>query len=742
MREIRVIASHELKRYFDHPTAYVLWVAFAALSLFLTFRSLYASGLASLRPLFDWLPLLFTVFVPAATMRSLAEERREGTLLWLLARPVTEADVVLGKFLGYWGFVLIVLAATVPTAIGVFAFSQADPGIIVAEYVGTALLGGLFVAIGLFASSITRNQVTAFIVAAAICLAIVLIGLPIVQAGLLPSVTRTLARLSVVAHFGNVARGVLDARDILYFVSGTAFFLALSVAAISKVRLSPRGADARRLRLGVAVTAVLVIMINLLGDRVHGRLDLTRDNLYTLADGSRALLGGLDDIVRVTLYASRDLPPEVETQLRDVRDLLSDMRDASNAKLIVTELDPDRDEAAKSDAMSLGIRPIEFNVTRASELRVQRAYYGMGVAYGADRRAMPVIERTDDLELRLTSAIASMTRRRKPTVGFATGFGLRTARDLDGFAQSVGDRYDIVDVPLDTSAPAAIDPETIQALVVAGPTTTLDEQALQHVRRFVERGGATFLLLEPIVFDRDGATPMPVRTGLEALLAERGVHFDANILFDLTSHERLTLGRRGTENVVVPYPLWPVTLPATSSIVTRSLKSLTLAWSGSFTIDDPTQVTPLLQTTAAAGVRSPSLPITPDQDWREPATPLAVRTAAVAIAATPRGTTERSGRMIAISDVSFLDPQFVRANPQNMVFVANAIDWLTQDESLIRIRSKSRSAPPLVLASDASRDAFRWGNVVGVPAFVACLGVVRSARRRRREMARWKSVIP
>ena len=155
-----------------------------------------------------------------------------------MAQPLSEAEVIAGKFLGNWIFVLIALAGTVPTAIGMLMASEADPGIVFAQYVGAALLAGQLVALGIWASSMTRNQITAFIVAAALSFVLFLIGVPVVQIGLPPVLAGALARLSVVSHFENVARGVVDLRDVLYFVSTTALFLVLAVGAVSRERLS------------------------------------------------------------------------------------------------------------------------------------------------------------------------------------------------------------------------------------------------------------------------------------------------------------------------------------------------------------------------------------------------------------------------------------------------------------------------------------------------------------------------
>jgi len=344
MKQILLVTRRELRSFFDQPTAYVLAVAFLGLGLYLSFRSLYAMSVASLRPYFDLLPWLLVVFIPAVTMRSLAEERRGRTLEWLIAQPLSETEVVAGKFLGSWLFVLITLAGTLPMAIGVLAASEADPGIMFAQYVGAALLIAQMISIGIWASSLTRNQITAFILGAFTCFALVLIGTPVVQIGLPRLIGGWLLQLSVISHFENVARGVIDLRDLLYFASTCGLFLLLAVAALGRERLSRGGEAFRRLRIGTGVITLAVLVLNLLGGYVRGRLDLTDSRLFTLSEGSREILGGLDDIVNLTVFLSDDLPQEIQLTVRDVRDLVADMRNASDGMLAVKE---GRDDLAK-----------------------------------------------------------------------------------------------------------------------------------------------------------------------------------------------------------------------------------------------------------------------------------------------------------------------------------------------------------------------------------------------------------
>lgn len=745
-RSVWTVAKGEIRGYFDHPTAYLLAVAFLGLSLFLTFRTMYASGAASLRPFFDLLPILFAVFIPAATMRSLAEERRTGTLEWLSANPIQETELVLGKFLGDWIFVLVTLAGSLPTALALLLVSEADPGIIVAQYLGAAFLAGQLVALGLWASSLTRNQISAFIVAAMLSFLLFLIGLPVVQIGLPPLLSGALARLSLVAHFQNVARGVVDLRDVLYFVSTGALFLFLTAAVLIRGRLSHGRADYRRLRVGAVLALVLVLVLNLLGGHVRGRLDLTRDDLFTLAPGSREILGNLDDLIQIKLFVSDELPPELQLQLRDVRDLLSDFRRASNGRLLVEELNPDEDESAEEEAASLGIYPVEFNVLRDDEFQLKRGYYGLAVLYADEREVIPVIQRTDDLEFRLASFVYGMTTDERPGVAFLQGFGAKGDYELPELRSALADRYSVRTVRMVPDSTPPIPQDSTRVLVLAGPTQPMDSVALGRVRDFVQAGGAALVLLEPILLDPQNPQPIPVHSGLEPFLEERGLRFNASLVADLASSEQVSLGQRGFFNVIAPYPLWPIVSPAADHVTTRSLNALTLSWAGALEITDSAAITPLWQTTEAGALRGPGLPILPDQSWDTPREDLAVRTVAVAvdpgaIQENDEGGTAAGDRMIVVGDASFLEPQFARSNQQNVLFATNAIDWLAQDEALIHIRSKNRTPPALAFTSDWSRNAMKWGNLVGVPLLFVLFGILRVTGRRRRAEIRWKEVL-
>lgn len=738
MKNVWTVARRELKGYFDHPTAYILIVAFLGLGLFLTFRTLYASGTADLRAFFDYLPWLFAVFIPAITMRSLAEERGRGTLEWLMSQPLTEGQLVLGKCLGDWLFALVALAGTLPTAVGLLLVSDAGWGPMAAQYVGGALLALQMVGIGIFASAATRNQITAFILAAALNFALVLAGLQIVLVGLTPSLSEIVTRLAIPPHYSSVSRGVIDLRDVLYFVSTAGLFLVLAHFLVVRLRLSRTRGAYRRLRVGATALVGGVVVLNLLGGEIHGRLDLTEDDLYTLSDGTREILAGLDDVVTIRVFASEELPPEMSTTRRDVEDLLDDYRRYSDGNVRVEFLDPDEDEEAAEEARSYGIEQIQFNVLREDEFQVRRGWFGLAMLYADQQESIPFVQRSDDLEYRITSAIWSMTTPERPRLRFATGFGARPPGQIPGLQESLSDRFDVGTVDLSGDTVPGLSPDSIDLLALVGPTGALSAGAVEAIRSYLDEGGAGLFLLDRAQIDPQRPVTTPIATGLEPLLEERGIRVEADVVADYQSNQTVSMGSQGGFNLVRAYPLWPVALPGADHPITRELEQLTVAWASPVQITDPDRVTPLWTTSEYGDQLQAGTTIQPDA-LPEP-DPSALSERVIAVAVEPAEGEATSARLVVVGDSDFLDPQFLQGSPQNRTFAANAVDWLAQDESLIAIRSKDRTPPQLIFDSDVQRMALRWGNLVGIPLAFVLLGVVRGVRRRGESKRLWEQV--
>ncbi len=217
MRQVMNIASKEFRDYFISPIAYIVISIFLLVTGWFFFSAFFLYNQADLRNFFNLLPPALSFVIPAITMRLFSEERNVGSYEILLTLPVTFRDIILGKFLAAVMLVVVMLAPTIFYAVCIATIGALDWGPVIGGYLGAVLLGAAFCAIGLFASSLTRNQIIAFIVAMAICFALTTIDRMLF---FFPQSTlATLSYLGAGSHFQNIARGIIDSRDIIYFLS-------------------------------------------------------------------------------------------------------------------------------------------------------------------------------------------------------------------------------------------------------------------------------------------------------------------------------------------------------------------------------------------------------------------------------------------------------------------------------------------------------------------------------------------
>jgi len=230
-RHVKTIAKRELVSYFTSPVAYVFLVIFLLMTGFFTFTAgaFFERGEAGLGSFFSWHPWVYLVLVPAIGMRLWSEERRSGTIELLLTMPITPWQAILGKFLASWLFLAIALALTFPVVITVNVLGSPDNGIILAGYLGSLFLGGAYLAVTCMTSAMTRNQVIAFILSVVLCLFLILAGFNPVTDLLVrwasPAVVETVAAFSVITHYDGFQKGVIDTKDLAYFLSVIGFAL-------------------------------------------------------------------------------------------------------------------------------------------------------------------------------------------------------------------------------------------------------------------------------------------------------------------------------------------------------------------------------------------------------------------------------------------------------------------------------------------------------------------------------------
>jgi ABC-2 type transport system permease protein len=235
MRTAQAVAWKEIQVYFSSPTAYIVGMMFLALSGFFFARDLNDPfPQASLVNFFDGATIIFILIAPALTMRLMAEEQKLGTIELLLTSPVRDWEVIIGKYVASFVFLIATVSLTLYYTILLYVFASPDPGPIYAGYLGLALYGGAALAIGLLCSTLTSNQIVAAVVAMGILLVMFFADLAADNIG--GTASTIISEISVRSHFEDFARGIIDTKHVVYYLSVIAFFLFMSVRALESRR--------------------------------------------------------------------------------------------------------------------------------------------------------------------------------------------------------------------------------------------------------------------------------------------------------------------------------------------------------------------------------------------------------------------------------------------------------------------------------------------------------------------------
>jgi len=390
MKEIMVIVRKELKTYFGSPMAAIFIGAFLLVSLFSFFwvETFFARNIADIRPLFRWMPLLLIFLVAALTMRQWSEEERMGTLEILLTLPLRLSQLVLGKFMAVLALVCLALLLTGGLPLTVAILGNLDWGPVIGGYLGALLLAAAYIAIGLYISSRTDNQIIALILTVLLGGFFYLLGSPGFTAFMGNRAGDFFRSLGTGSRFSSIERGVIDLRDLIYYGSLTGFFLVLNGVALARKSWSGGSIDRsprRQAYLGAALLALNLVLVNVWLARVHTplRLDLTEQKEYSLSASTRDLISNLPEPLLLRGYFSAKTHPLLAPLVPRIKDLMNEYRIASGGKVEVSFVDPRQDEEMEREANQLyGIKPVPFQVAGRYEAAVVNSYFHILVKYG------------------------------------------------------------------------------------------------------------------------------------------------------------------------------------------------------------------------------------------------------------------------------------------------------------------------------------------------------------------------
>ena len=628
-----IIMSRELAAYFNSAIAYIFMIIFALLNGGLFMTQFFLIERVDMRSLFYTLPFLLSVFLPAVSMRLWSEEKRGNTQELLLTFPMQPHELVLGKFFASFLFYLITLACTFPIPVMLAMLGRPDFGVIVCGYVGAALLGGFFLAIGMLISGFCRDQIVAFILSMMICFGLYLAGTEFVASSLDGWIGGfgTFLRhfLGAADHYASFAKGVIDNRDGVYFFVGSAVALVLNGFWIEG-RMRPKAASIFTTAALIA-TGIFLLSNWFVAGVPLGRFDMSQGGTYTISQATRKILRSLQSTAIVKFYISSPdkMPTSMKTLEQDVRDKLEELRVVSAGHFqykifhmdAATAVEGTKKENTMEEQLSKkGLQPFQVESIQSDEMGVRLIYSGLTLSYTErPEEILPQIHlgNLDDLEYAIVSKLYRMTLPEIPKVALMAPYTEKSVDpNLMMLLQQLGggqvppsyrdDPYEYLQMGLESEGypvtrvaltEKSSIPEGTKTLAVVEPGN-LSERQKYEIDRFLCAGGSLLMAVQNYEFNYKpeamGAitlVPSEKNPGVNDLLSNWGFQVQTSVLADEQS-EAITLSSGGgPASISIPVKL-PVQILLTDAemntgvSLTARLSAFFYLWGSALKIDE------------------------------------------------------------------------------------------------------------------------------------------------------------
>ncbi len=626
----------ELKSFFASLSGYVVLAFFLITSgLFLWIipgsYNIFDSNMADLQPFFSLAPVLYLFLVPAICMRLFAEERRTGTLELLFTRPLTVWHVVIAKYLA--GFILVILSIlpTVIYPLSLWMLAQPaghiDVGGIMGSYTGLVFLSGIYVAAGVWTSSLTDNQIVAFLYAVVIAF-LLYTGLDFI--GEIPAfenIQASVQLLGINYHYEPMSRGVIALGDVVYFLSFIFLFLWLTV----------RHFKGTRLKWWQVVIGLVVL--NLWAGSVYWRADITNDKRYTLSAPTKALLKKADRVIHVDIFLAGNLPAEMQKLQYALTRMLEEFRRISGNNFRYSIInpaetgDPEEKKAMVRYLVERGIMPVNLNRKTDDETLSRQFIYPGAIVYDKETEVsiqllqnvpgqtaeQNINHSIEALEYELTKAVRLLMRQELKSVAFLTGHGELPYPEVMDMAKMLSWYYQVDFVSTDS---LAMDLMRYQALIIARPSTDFPERDKFIIDQYAMNGGRLLWCIDEVEVNHDGlkeqeTVPALYRPlNLEDMFFRYGVRINPDLLLDGNSVLiPVITGMNGNSPVYRPGAWYysPLLLPRRIHPVTTGLMPVRVDYANSIDTvggNDGLRKTVLLATSQYSAAMKTPCPVT------------------------------------------------------------------------------------------------------------------------------------
>lgn len=627
----------ELSAFFSSLTGYIVIAVFLLVNglilwVFHGDLNIPDSGFAYLDPLFSIAPWIFLFLVPAVTMRLIAEEKKTGTLEIIYTQPVSDLKIVLAKYLAALTLIVISILPTIIyyfsiKNLGVIGQSEVsgaelaviDFGETFGAYLGLFFLAAVYAAIGVWASSLTENQIIAFLLAIAFCLFMYLGFDALGGLGWFGKVGLLLSNLGIDAHYKSISRGVIDSRDIVYFVSASAIFILLT-----KARLESRNSKPLR---PLIMSIVAILAINLLSLSAFFRVDLTGDQKYSLTDFTKRYLGNLKGNVMIRVYLDGpQLPVSFKRMRNEIKDRLDEFKVYGGNNIAYTFINPTENDDKQTrygiykQLFDMGLKPVEIDdisqeketktmifpcaiicytldavtdnngtmrdTTIVREIGINLLNQDPQLAPGDEQN---IFNSMETFEYEIINTIYRLSQIEKPKVAFIEGHGEADEQRVVDICTELSNYYEVRRGAINAT-PGVLD--NFAAVVIAKPTKPFSEDDKFVLDQYIMNGGSVLWLIDATSADLDSlynapvSAAMPLDLNLDDMLFTYGARLNPDLVKDMQCAP-VGLAVAGANNQpqikLFPWDFFPVILSRHKNPITKHLSYTLCRFAG--TID-------------------------------------------------------------------------------------------------------------------------------------------------------------
>lgn len=795
LKNIITIFKREVGGYFNSSIAYIYLIGFIAINNGLFMTQFFLAGRADMAPYFDLLPFILLIFIPVITMRLWAEDRKENTFELLMTFPMKPAELVLGKFLAGLFFYIVSLASTFTIPLIMLFSGSPDTGRIISGYLGALCCGALFMSVGIFISGQTKEQIIAFVLTALSCFVLLVVGADFFTAfadGWIPGGGSFLKNyLAVSPHLISFNRGIIDIKDILYFLVMIFVFLLLNGLSFEG-RLRPRAKIVFGSAVGVCLSGIIIFNW-LTHDLSSGRFDVTQNKIYTVSEASRQILLNLKAPVRIKLYISpaEKMPTSIKTLEREITAKLDELRIASKNKLdfkvyyieAANLVEANQKQKApgagpsntlEQSLQAKGIIPFQVQSIDRDALGLRLVYSALTISYKEkSEEILPHIlpQNLPDLEYLLLSRIVKMTLEARPKVAlFAPLRSVAISPDEQRLIAASGksapqyaddyktipaliqnNGYDFERIALTKESPI---PGGVSALLVINPQELSDKQ-IDSLDKFLAGGGSILVAAQGYNYSIQMAPPqginiIPGKLNLDInkFLRKSGVGVNDKMLMD----EDCQIVNLNTNQGAGPFTLtMPIKIPNqilvrqqafdSKAALMNRLEPIFYLWGSSIDISD--------EAIKGANLEKTILFTSSPRSWLVPfGGAITDESLSFPKAGSPGRfplgvmlkPAQRPGKLVLLGCSKMFDDQMITASPGNLGIFANIVDSFALGDSLVRIRSKALVNRDIKRLSDIQKVWYRFIAVGLVPLIWAIYAYIRLMLRRQEKNSYLSSI--